>query len=125
MANNRMLIICDVCHPKEQPWPVPHDGRLMLAKFYPDDWGVCWSAWRGGLADLCQDGPVDPATVLRRLDSGEIDQDISENGPVHPKLACEWIIKFQDWMDRHKHDEVPHDPFWGPTHYRLAFESTG
>ena len=35
MANNRMLLICNVCHPKKGEWQYHDKGTLVLAKWYP------------------------------------------------------------------------------------------
>lgn len=35
MANNRMLLICNVCHPKKGDWQYDDKGTLILAKWYP------------------------------------------------------------------------------------------
>lgn len=35
MANNRMLLICNVCIPKKGDWQYHQKGTLVIAKWYP------------------------------------------------------------------------------------------
>jgi hypothetical protein len=35
MANNRMVLVCNVCHPKKNKWKYGDKGVLVIAKWYP------------------------------------------------------------------------------------------
>ncbi len=39
MANNRMLLICNVCIPKRGDWQYHQKGTLIIAKWYPGGMG--------------------------------------------------------------------------------------
>jgi hypothetical protein len=39
MANNRMVLVCNVCHPKKGEWEYKEKGVLIIAKWYPGDNG--------------------------------------------------------------------------------------
>lgn len=36
MANNRMILVCNVCHPKKGDWKYGDKGILVIAKWYPE-----------------------------------------------------------------------------------------
>jgi hypothetical protein len=35
MANNRMVLVCNVCHPNKGDWQYDQKGVLAIAKWYP------------------------------------------------------------------------------------------
>ncbi len=42
MANNRMVLVCNVCHPKKNDWDYDKNnkGIYVLAKWYPAGGGI-------------------------------------------------------------------------------------
>lgn len=92
MANNRMILLCNVCQPSDGGWTYGQKGVLALAKWYPADFA----------GEMREHGAVPgDGAYYNNLMTGR-------DG------AAKWANQFFDFLVKHEHSELPSE------HYRAG-----